>query len=153
MLETLVAVIAMNVPNVAAEREWLVGHPVQGSYSRIVREAATPPDGYESFVTCVLKRESGATLEPRSSGKGALNRSSGAAGRWQFLPAWQHGLPYMVKDRLVQFGMPKRRAQEVRVYLSAMPINQWPGWYQDIGAFEVLERGGRHHWYGGGHRC
>lgn len=69
------------------------------------------------------------------------------------MPAWRRGLPYMVKDRLVQFGMPKAQARDVREYLSTRPIQKWPGWYQDIGALEVLERGGRHHWNGGSHPC
>ena len=77
---------------------------------------------------------------------------SGAAGRWQFMPGWRHGLPYMIKDRLVQFGMPKKQARQVRLYLSDLHyINRYPGIYQDVGMLEVVERGGAHHW--DGHTC
>lgn len=153
MLDALVATFAMNSPIFDMERQWSVSRPARGVYSSVVREAATVPRGMESFVACVLKRESGASLSPRTSGQGAVNQSSGAAGRWQFMPDWQHGLPFMVKDRLVKFGMPRLKAHFVRKYLSTKPINEWSGWYQDIGAFEVLERGGRHHWDGGSRRC
>ena len=59
----------------------------------------------------------------------------------------------MVRDRLVEFGMPRPAARQVRLYLGARPISAWPGWYQDIGFLEVVERGGRHHWNGGSHSC
>jgi hypothetical protein len=59
----------------------------------------------------------------------------------------------MVRDRLIRFGMPKAQAKKVRVWLDRREIATWPGWYQDIGFNEVMERGGRHHWNGGSHSC
>lgn len=68
------------------------------------------------------------------------------------MPGWRHGLPYMIKDRLVQFGMPKKQARQVRLYLSDLHyINRYPGIYQDVGMLEVVERGGAFHW--DGHTC
>ena len=110
----------------------------------MVGAASLPPRGWAAFAACVSNRESHGN--PR-----AVNSSSGAAGRFQFLPAWRHGLPYMVKDRLEKFGLPKAQAREVRVYLSQRPIQQWPGVYQDIGFAEVVARGGAFHW--NGHTC
>jgi len=59
----------------------------------------------------------------------------------------------MVRDRLVRFGMPKAQAREVRKYLGAKHISTWHGYWQDIGFLEVIHRGGKHHWNGGGHSC
>lgn len=116
--------------------------------------AASFPRNLVSFASCVIDRESGGTLNDRTSGMGARNPSSSASGRWQFLNNdWNHGLPYMVRDRLVRHGMSKAQAREVRIYLQKRPIYRWPGWYQDIGFLEVIERGGRHHWNGGSHSC
>lgn len=119
----------------------------------IVLRAATPPRSVLRWATCVLDRESGGTFDRRQSGTGALNgEGSGAAGRWQFMPDWRHGLPYMIRDRLVQFGMPKQQAREVRLYLSKLHyIHKYPGVLQDVGMLEVVERGGAFHW--DGHTC
>lgn len=151
MLEALALTVALAVPS-DTDREWAANRPTRGAYSRVVITAATPPVRYTSFASCVLHRESGGDFERRSSGQGALNgEGSGAAGRWQFMPDWRHGLPYMIKDRLEQFGMPHKQARQVRIYLSGLHyIHKYPGLYQDIGAFEVMERGGAYHWDGPG---
>jgi hypothetical protein len=118
-----------------------------------VRGASTVPPRLVRWASCVLDRESGGTFDRRQSGAGALNGGgSGAAGRWQFMPAWRNGLPYMIRDRLIQFGMPKAQARKVRLYLSDLHyINKYPGLYQDIAMLEVVERGGAFHW--DGHTC
>ena len=148
MMDALIgaAVEAATDPN----RELAVERPSRSVSA--IREASNPPRRWLPFVQCVLHRESGATLDRRQSGAGARN-ASGAAGRWQFMPDWRHGLPFMVRDRLVRFGLPNAQAMKVRVWLSAHPINQWPGVYQDMGAFEVLERGGSYHWKLAGSTC
>jgi hypothetical protein len=132
-------------------REWSVSRPSRGIHAGVVRAAATVPSRWRPWAACVLKRESGATLERPQSGVSALNPSS-AAGRWQFHPEsqWRHGLPYMVADRLVDHGMPHALARTVRQQLQRIPINRWPGVLQDVGALEVLARGGVHHWDGPG---
>ena len=56
----------------------------------------------------------------------------------------------MVRDRLIQFGMPKPEARNIRNQLSRIPIYRWNGYWQDIGFNEVIERGGAHHWDGPG---
>jgi hypothetical protein len=118
---------------------------------RVVREAATFPRSIVWFARCVLERESGGTLDRRQSGVAARNPSSSASGRWQFLDtSWRRGLSFMVRDRLIRFGMPKAQAREVRLYLGARHISRWHGYWQDIGFLEVVERGGRHHWNGPG---
>lgn len=154
MLDALVFAAAMAIPADVSDREWAVHRPSRGVHASAVRDAATFPAGIRSWASCVIDRESGGTLDDRSSGVGARNPSSSASGRWQFLNNdWNHGLPYMVRDRLVDHGMSKADAREVRIWLQQRPISQWPGWYQDIGFLEVVERGGRHHWNGGGHSC
>jgi hypothetical protein len=59
----------------------------------------------------------------------------------------------MVKDRLVRSGLPKGKAREVRVYLSARPIERWPALYQHVGFAEVMDRGGSRHWALAGSSC
>lgn len=148
MIETIVGAALEAATD--SDREWAVARPDRSVSA--VRAASTAPTRWRSFAACVLHRESGATLDRPQSGVGALN-ASGAAGRWQFMPNWRHGLPYMVKDRLVRYGVGNQQATRVRVWLSAHPIHQWPGVYQDMGAFEVLERGGAYHWRLAGSSC
>jgi hypothetical protein len=167
MFESVVFALALALPNdptppiakpahsvsSTSDREWAVNRPTRGAHANAVIRAATVPNRWHSFAACVLDRESGGTLDRWQSGVGALN-ASGAAGRWQFMPNWRHGLPYMIRDRLIQFGMPKKEAAKVRVYLSKLYyIHKYPGVYQDIGFNEVVERGGSFHWNGGSHSC
>lgn len=149
----LIASAVLAGPTVDNDREWAASRPTRGAHSRTVALAAQPPAKLVRWATCVLDRESGGTFTRRQSGAGALNGGgSGAAGRWQFMPDWRHGLPYMIRDRLVQFGMPKKQARQVRLYLSNLHyIHKYPGIYQDIGMLEVVERGGAFHW--DGDRC
>jgi hypothetical protein len=135
-------------------REWAVQRPSRGVHARVVVEAATFPRSIRRWAGCVLDRESGGTLDRRTSGQGARNPVSSASGRWQFLDnSWRRGLSFMVRDRLVEHGMPRARAREVRLWLERRHISEWPGILQDIGFLEVVERGGRHHWNGGSHSC
>jgi len=120
---------------------------------RAVLLAGAFPRSVVPFASCVLARESGGTLDDRQSGAGARNPSpnSSASGRWQFLNNdWNHGLPYMVADRLVRFGLPRPDARKVRIALQNAPIYEWHGYFQDIGFLEVVSRGGAHHWNGPG---
>jgi len=136
-----------------AAREWALNRPNRGDSrsATIVQRAATFPPSLVSWASCVIDRESGGNLIERQSGVQALNgEGSGAQGRWQFMPPWNDGGPYMVKDRLEQFGMPHKDAKEIRIYLSSRPIWKWNGWYQDILFIEANERGGSFHWDGPG---
>jgi hypothetical protein len=128
-------------------------HPASGTYAQVVRQAAEIPARHRSWAACVLDRESGGVLHDKQSGERAKNPHSSAQGRWQFLSAWQSGGSYMVRDRLVQFGMPKDAARHVRKWLGSRPIAHWDGYWQDTLFNEVVERGGKHHWNGGGHAC
>jgi hypothetical protein len=132
-------------------REWAVNRPSRSV--SVVRNASTVPTTFRAFAACVLDRESGGTLDRPQSGAGALNTAgSSAAGRWQYLRAWRTGLPYMVRDQLRDHGATRKQAKAVRVLLSGLPINQWPGVYQDMGFIETVERGGWFHWRNGD-RC
>jgi hypothetical protein len=111
--------------------------------------ASVIPKAWRPFAECVSRRESNHSYR-------SVNRSSGAAGRWQFMPAWQHGLPYMVVERLVANGYPKAMRKALRVKLQQTPIQKWPGTYQDVGFVAALLAPNGHgwrHWSLPGHRC
>lgn len=149
MLDTILNA-AVEVAADNTDRQWAAARPDRSVSA--VRDASHVPSRWRAFASCVLHRESGATLDRPQSGAGALN-ASGAAGRWQFMPAWRRGLPYMVKDRLIRHGVSRPQATKVRIWLTEHPIQQWPGVYQDMGAFEVMERGGAFHWRLAGSKC
>lgn len=133
------------------DREVALNRPSRGGHMRVIARAATVPAQWRNFARCVLSRESGGSLERIQSGVGARNPGSSASGRWQFMNGdWQHSLPWMVRDRLVDFGMPKAQANKIRRYLDKRPIYKWHGYWQDIGFNEVMAQGGRHHWDGPG---
>lgn len=134
------------------DRQVALNRPSRGAHSRVVAEAARIPNGIRDWAACVIDRESGGTLDRIQSGVGARNPSSSASGRFQFLDrSWRRGLSFMVRDRLVEFGMPRADARQVRTYLAARPIYQWHGYWQQIGFVEVVQRGGAFHWRG--HSC
>lgn len=136
----------------ASDRSWAVNRPSRSV--SIVRAASTVPPSWRPFASCVLSRESGASLDRPQSGAGARNPSSSASGRWQFLQGtWGQSLPYMVADQLRDHGATKKQAKAVRVHLQSIPISRWPGVYQDMGFIEVAQQGGWRHWYLGGSRC
>lgn len=109
--------------------------------------AAQPPAHLTAFRDCVAQRESHSN--PR-----AVGDESSARGKYQFLKAWQHGLPYMVRDRLVRFGMKFHEADRIRKDLQAKTIDKWSEALQDVAFAEVVEtpRGTRHWWIAGS-RC
>jgi hypothetical protein len=139
-LASVAVAVALVAPSTApADRNDAINRPSRASHARVALDASQPPARWEKFMECVSQRESNDTPD-------AVNGSSGAAGLFQFLPAWQHGLPYMVRDRLVRFGMPAGAARGVRLDLSETPIRLWHPLYQRIGFLEVLDRGGDEHW-------
>lgn len=147
MIDALLLTTALTLTN---DRILSVEQPSRGDHSSIIKEASRVPAKWQKFTRCILARESGATLERIQSGVGARNPNSSASGRFQFLDrAWREGLAFMVRDRLIQFGMPKPQARQVREYLTRQPIYKWHGYWQQIGYVEVIERGGAHHWSGG----
>lgn len=137
------------------DRELHLSRPSRGAYSAPVRAAADTPKKWSAFAQCVLRRESGATLANKESREDARNGSSSAAGRHQWLAAWQNGGAFMVRDRLVRFGMPKDQAKRVREYMQATPIWKIDGWLQDVLFNEVVTRSrdGWRHWYLAGSAC
>ena len=144
MFDTLLAAAVEVATN--ADREWSVARPSRSTPSAI-REAIVPPKGWEAFARCVEQRES-------KGQAGVVNASSGAAGLFQFMPAWRHGAPYIVRERLVQFGMKPKQARQVRVYLSRLGrIEKWPALYQRVAFAEVIEDGEWTHWALAGSAC
>lgn len=129
-------------------REWSISRPSRGIHAGLVRLAATPPRGWSAFAACVEQRES-------KGHAGILNHEgSGAAGLFQFMPDWRHGAPFIVRERLIQFGIPKPLARQVRIHLTRIGrIEAWPAIYQRIAFAEVLEDGGWRHWSLTGSRC
>lgn len=123
--------------------------PADGALD-ILESAARIPASQQDFAECVSHRES------RHSHK-AVNEGSGAAGRWQFEPQWQDGLPYMVAKRLRQHGMSAADARAIRRELQAMPIVKWDPLLQDTAFVAVLNaRGpwsGWRHWAKAGSPC
>ena len=148
MIDSLLLTMTLTLGN---DRAVSLERPSRGAHSSAIRDAARVPAKHRPFASCVLDRESGGTLDRIQSGVGAKNPHSSASGRWQFLDSqWRDGLAFMVRDRLIQFGMPKDEARNIRKQLSRMPIYRWNGYWQDIGFNEVIERGGAHHWHGPG---
>lgn len=130
------------------DRAWSVQRPTRGAHATAMRQAASPPRGWAAFAACVEHRES-------KGHAGILNHEgSGAAGLFQFMPDWRHGAPYIVRERLIQFGAPAGVARQVRLYLTSLRrIERWPALYQRIAFAEVLEDGGWRHWSLRGSRC
>ena len=126
-------------------RELVVERPSRSV--SVVRNAAVPPRGWHAFAECVEQRESGGSPT-------AVNKSSGAAGLFQLMPAWRNGAPYIVRERLLQFGATRAQAKAVRIYLSGLGrIEKWPALYQRMVFAEVIEDGLWHHWTLPGSRC
>lgn len=146
----LITAAAVEVATNADDREWSVARPSRSVSA--VRAASTWPAKWRPWAACVLDRESGGTLDRPQSGVAAQN-PSGAAGRWQMMPAWQRGGPYMAKQRLIRHGVSRQQANAVREWMHRHPITTWPGLYQDIVAIEAVERGGWRHWTLPGSRC
>jgi hypothetical protein len=153
MLETLTGALVEAISTADDRREWAASRPSRSVPS--VRAAVQPPRAWRAFAECVLRRESGATLDRQQSGVGARNTSSSASGRWQMLDAsgWRDGGAWNVQKRLVRFGATRAQAREVRVYLQRTPIYRWNGIWQDMAAFEALQSGGWRHWYAPGSPC
>lgn len=125
--------------------------PDEGAYSKLIVDAAHMPKKHRAFAKCVLRHETGAVLHNKDSREDAKNPISSASGRWQFLDnSWRHGGSHMVRERLRDFDVPKKEAKRIRKHLAATPIRKWDGWFQDVLAVEVIERGGHHHWTGTG---
>ncbi|MGI9135464.1 MAG: hypothetical protein ACR2JS_00150, partial [Candidatus Nanopelagicales bacterium] len=88
-------------------------------------KAAQIPQQAQAFASCVSERESHGTYKARGS-------DASSAGRWQFLDnEWRRGLAYMVKARLVRFGMSRAQAERIRVELTGKHIAKWQPAYQD----------------------
>lgn len=127
------------------DRELVVERPSRSV--SVVRNAAVPPRGWHAFAECVEQRESGGSPT-------AVNKSSGAAGLFQLMPAWRNGAPYIVRERLLQFGATRAQAKAVRIYLSGLGrIEKWPALYQRMVFAEVVEDGLWNHWTLPGSRC
>ena len=149
MLDSLVFAAVMLVPNDDTDRQFSASRPNRGVHRSLVIEAATFPADMRGCASRILARESGGTLNDPTSGMGARNPSSSASGRWQFLDtSWRRPLSFHVRDRLVEFGMPVKDARDVRSYLEATHISQWPGVIQDVGFIETVERSGYSPWGG-----
>lgn len=144
MMEILMAAMA------STSVEDIASKPMQSQHAQVVRAASRVPMSWKPFARCVIKRESGGDIDTptgKGSGERAANPTSSARGRWQFMAPWQHGGSFMVRDRLVRFGMPEKKAKQLRRYLGKTPIDEWSGYYQDTLAVEVLtQHGGWYHW-------
>lgn len=112
-------------------------------------KASAIPAQWQDFADCVGTRES--HHNPR-----ALNKGSGAAGKWQFMPAWRRGLPYMVVKRLKAHGYDPATAKRLLKRMHELPINKWKAEYQDIGFVAAITASGGKgwkHWYLAGSKC
>lgn len=122
------------------------------SPAAVMDDAATPPSHKQAaFADCVAHRES-------RGNPTAQSRISSSAGKYQFLQnSWGRSLPYMVADRLRQFGMPAKQARALRVTLQRTPIHKWEERVQDVAFFAVLNAEGPwtgwRHWHLAGSRC
>lgn len=135
------------------DRAWSVTRPSRGAHAAVVRRAATVPPKWRAFASCVLARESGATLDDPWSGAGARNPTSSGSGRWQLLDRqWRvnGGIHWIVGRRLLAVGMPRPQVKVVRQYLHRTPIHQWAPYWQDAAFIQIVTEGGAHHWAGPG---
>lgn len=113
--------------------------------------ASTAPARWQRFFDCVVHRESKGN--PR-----AVNPSSQAAGIGQWLPAWRHGLPWLLYRRLLDVGVPHHAAKHIRESMPRL-IQRWPLWAQEAAMVQVLIEGehgigrGWRHWYLSESRC
>lgn len=115
-------------------------------FSHVTASAAHIPSRWQRWADCVSNRESHGNYKAR-------NRASSAAGRWQFLRAWQRGLSFMVRDRLIAHGMDRAHAKSIQRRLAKTPIHLWEPWAQDAGFAAVIAHPqGWRHWSNGG-RC
>lgn len=148
MFESLVMTLALALPAADDDRKEAANRPSRAQISRIESSARLTPPRWRPFQECIVDRESGGNPSAR-------NPSSSASGTYQFLDNdWRDGLAYMVAERLKEFGIPARRAKEIRVELQGTHISEWPPRYQDIGFAEVISRPGTwKHWYLSGSRC
>ena len=113
----------------------------------VAQRAARVPRGWEAFARCVEHRESRGIATN-------VNGSSGAAGLFQFMPAWRDSLPYVISERLGQFGAPAKVRKAVRTYLFRLHyIHKYPPVYQRIAFAEVIDDGLWTHWTLPGSRC
>lgn len=117
--------------------------------AKAIASASAIPAEWQRFADCVATRES--HHNPK-----ALNSGSGAAGKWQFMPAWRRGLPHMVAERLASHGATPRLVRRLLASAKGLPINKWKEHYQDIGfvaAVTSKEGMGWRHWYLAGSPC
>jgi hypothetical protein len=146
MIDMLMSAALEATHSIDPDRVWSASRPNRGTHARVVAEATALPRAWSAFAECVEKRESNGLPD-------VINPSSGAAGLYQFMPAWRDGLPYMVADRLRDYGMPSKVARGVREWLSSHNIEAWPVAYQRIGFAAVVMSGGWRHWTLPGSRC
>jgi len=120
-----------------------------------IQQAAVIPVEHRAFAACVSERESHGNYRAVNRDEQGRKQPSSARGRWQFIQSdWGHGLPFMVADRLVQFGMPRRDARQIRKQMAAKPIDKWTPVLQDIGFVAVVTHdGGWRHWALKNSRC
>ena len=102
------------------------------SQKTVLHDAAQIPQQHQRFAACVSNRESHGNYRAKGD-------VSSARGRWQFLDQqWRSGLSFMVRDRLITFGMPKAQAGNIRRQLLAKPIDKWTPVLQDIAFVSVI---------------
>lgn len=122
--------------------------PTKPSISVVQERAATLPSKWRAFARCVSHRESHGNPK-------AVNRSSGAAGIYQWMPSWRHGIRYIVARGLKTNGSTAKYARDVRERLPYR-IEKWSAKWQQIAFVQIINEGGRsaafRHW-SGGHGC
>lgn len=112
----------------------------------IIADAAQAPSRWRPFQKCVEHRE--------SNNQPHVINSSGHMGLYQFSRQWQHGLPFMVAERLRQHGMSLADAKAIRRHLSATPIHHWAANLQRVGfAAAISVPGNSVHWALAGSSC
>lgn len=117
------------------------------SPTAVMHHATQVPAHMQDFKACVAHRESHGNPK-------AIGDQSSARGKYQFLKAWNHGLPYQVAERLTHFGMSKAEANRIRTTLQHKTIDKWSEQLQDVAfAAVIAHHNGWRHWYIAGSRC
>lgn len=102
---------------------------------------------HEDIRKCIIRRESRGDYN-------AVSATGKYRGAYQVSPELTVGMSWMIRDALVEEGMPMSEAADIARDLRELPMNKWAREWQDMGFYVTLNYGGRDlsgidHWRAG----